>query len=44
MTKDPESEIVMNLNSKLETEEDTSLGRKMASTKAGMLGSNCMCL
>ena len=40
--KDPESNIVMNLNSKLGIREDTILGRRMASAEARMIGNNSM--
>lgn len=40
--KDPESKIVMNLNSKLRIMEDTILGRRTASAKTRMIGNNSM--
>lgn len=42
--KDTEAEVMMSLNSKLETGEDAISGRRMASAKARMLGKNCMYL
>lgn len=44
MIKDPESEIVVSLNSKLGTGEGTILGGRMTSAKALILDKNCMCL
>lgn len=44
MIKDPESEIVVSLNSKLGTGEGTILGGRMTSAKAWILDKNCMCL
>lgn len=44
MIKDPESETVMNLSSKLRIREDTILGGRKTSAKAGMVGNSCMYL